>query len=305
MKKKKETSPLLCDTETGMCEITSNFDSTSEEKILTANKPIKIVYYTDPICSSCWGVEPQLRKLKLEYGHIIDIEYKMGGLLPDWSYNNGGISKPSDVATHWDEVSLHYDMPIDGDLWLEDPMSSSYPPSIAIKAAQMQSEEKAVLFLRQMRELMFLHKRNMTKWEHISEAAEGTGLDLIQLLKDYKGKASELFKEDLLMAKKMRVRGFPSFFFANKNEDSEFLYGARPYQDFEEKIKALFPKAVKKNFDTSKEYLFNKFKTLTVREFSELSGMDRHKSELFLDELYTQKWLNKLTIKNGSLYYKE
>lgn len=305
MENNKHTSPLLCDTETGMCEITSNFDSPSEEKILTEDKPIKIVYYTDPICSSCWGVEPQLRKLKLEYGHLIDIEYKMGGLLPDWSYNGGGISKPSDVAAHWDEVSLHYDMPIDGDLWLEDPMSSSYPPSIAIKAAQMQSEEKAVLFLRQMRELMFLQKRNMTKWENISEAAEGIGLDLIQLSNDYKGKASDLFKEDLLMAKKMRVRGFPSFFFANKNEESEFLYGARPYHDFEEKIKALYPKAVKRNYDTSKEYLLTKFKTLSIREFSELSGMDRQKSALFLDELYTQKWLGKLSIKNGCLYYKE
>lgn len=302
MGNKKDTSPLLCDTETGMCEITSNFESPAGEKILTENKPIKIIYYTDPICSSCWGVEPQLRKLKLEYGHLVDIEYKMGGLLPDWKYNSGGISKPSDVATHWDEVSLHYDMPIDGDLWLEDPMSSSYPPSIAFKAAQMQSEEKAILFLRQMRELMFLQKRNMTKWEHISEAAAGIGLDLDQLLKDYEGKAQDLFKEDLLMAKKMGVRGFPSFFFANENEESEFLYGARPYQDFEDKIKPLYPKAKKRDYETSKEYLFTKFKTLTIREFSELSGINRQKSEQFLEELYTKKWLNKLTIKNGNLY---
>ena len=96
-------------------------------------KPIKIIYYTDPICSSCWGIEPQLRKLKLEYGNFIEIEYRMGGLLPDWSYNSGGISKPSDVAHHWDEVSAYYDMPIDGNVWLTDPLSSSYPASIAFK----------------------------------------------------------------------------------------------------------------------------------------------------------------------------
>src|SRR5690554_7289686 len=78
----------------------------------------------------------------------------MGGLLPDWNYNSGGISSPKDVAGHWDEVSVHYDMPIDGDLWLEDPLDSSYPPSIAFKAAEMQSEEKAHLFMREMRELV-------------------------------------------------------------------------------------------------------------------------------------------------------
>lgn len=72
-------------------------------------------------------------------------------------------SKPSDVAQHWDEVSLHYDMPIDGDLWLEDPLDSSYPPSIAFKAVQMQDQEKAILFLREIREMVFLQKKNIAR----------------------------------------------------------------------------------------------------------------------------------------------
>ena len=117
-----------------------------------------------------------MRKLKLEYGDQLEVIYKMGGLLPDWSYNSGGISKPSDVAHHWDEVSIYYDMPIDGDVWLEDPLPSSYPPSIAFKAAQMQNEDKAILFLREIREMVFLEKKNITKWEHIALAAKKTGL---------------------------------------------------------------------------------------------------------------------------------
>ena len=111
-----------------MCEATEGAtDTASKDTVQSNKKPVKIVYYTDPICSSCWGIEPQLRKLKLEYGDAVEIDYRMGGLLPDWNYNSGGIGQPSDVASHWDEVSLHYDMPIDGDLWLEDPLDSSYP----------------------------------------------------------------------------------------------------------------------------------------------------------------------------------
>ena len=69
--------------------------------------------------------------MKLEYGDYINIEYHMGGLVPSWEgFNSGGITKPSDVAHHWDEVSKYYEMPIDGDIWLEDPLHSSYPPSI-------------------------------------------------------------------------------------------------------------------------------------------------------------------------------
>src|SRR5690606_19677226 len=109
-----KSNPLLCDIETGMCETTDenpNISSKSHQQ--STQKAVKLIYFTDPICSSCWGIEPQLRKLKLEYGNSVEIDYRMGGLLPDWSYNSGGIGKPSDVASHWHEVSAHYDMPID------------------------------------------------------------------------------------------------------------------------------------------------------------------------------------------------
>lgn len=304
MKSQKENNPLLCNETTGMCEMPVSCESKEQEQILTDQKPIKIIYYTDPICSSCWGVEPQLRKLKLEYGHLLDIDYKMGGLLADWNYSGGGISKPEDVTDHWDEVSLHYDMPIDGDLWLEDPMSSSYPPSIAFKAAQLQGAEKADIFLRQMRELLFLSKKNMTKWENILLATKNIGIDNIRLLRDYKGKAVANFNEDLLLAKKMGVKGFPTFYFGNNQGASKFIYGARSYDVFESYVLNLFPKAKKKNYDTSAEFLFKKFKTLTLREFSELSGLERQISKDLLEELYEFKWLDRLNTKNGDIFFK-
>ena len=140
----KNNNPLLCDIESGICEIPESSTETVGLSVIPDQQLVKIIYFTDPICSSCWGIEPQLRKLKLEYGHSIAIEYRMGGLLPDWNYNSGGISKPSDVAHHWNEVSEFYDMPIDGDVWLEDPLDSSYPPSIAFKAAQLQGQDIAI-----------------------------------------------------------------------------------------------------------------------------------------------------------------
>jgi predicted DsbA family dithiol-disulfide isomerase len=142
--------------------------------------------------TSCWGIEPQLRRLKAEYGDYIQIEYRMGGLLYNWNYNSGGISKPSDVAEHWDQASRYYEMPIDGDVWLEDPLPSSYPPSIAIKAAQLQDEDKALFFLRRIREMVFLEKKNITRWEHLQKAAMETGLDA-DLLKKQMGK-NDFFK---------------------------------------------------------------------------------------------------------------
>ncbi|MBL1232557.1 MAG: DsbA family protein [Flavobacteriales bacterium] len=298
-----KNNPLLCDIETGMCETTDiNTKDSQSEKQKSNDNLVKVIYYTDPICSSCWGIEPQLRKLKLEYGNNIEIDYRMGGLLPDWSYNSGGISSPSDVAQHWDEVSAYYDMPIDGDVWLEDPLNSSFPSSIAFKAAQLQDNEKAILFLREIREMVFLKKKNIAKWENISIAAEKIGLDVEQLKIDIEGKAKTLFEEDLKLGRELGVRGFPSMFFVDDAGNKEFVYGTKPYVFYEMAILKLNPTITKSEYSKNWEVLFLKYNTLTAKEFSELSGKPRTESEEFLNVLSTDGKLEKLTTKNGAIW---
>jgi predicted DsbA family dithiol-disulfide isomerase len=294
-------NPLLCDPNEGFCALP---DSSSSEEFQAVNseKPVKIIYFTDPICSSCWGIEPQLRKLKAEYGPTIEIEYRMGGLLPDWSYNSGGISKPSDVAHHWDEVSVYYDMPIDGDVWLEDPLSSSYPPSIAFKAAQLQDKEKALLFLREIREMVFLHKKNIAKWENLETAAQKVGLDTDQFKRDYEGKAKQLFQEDLQLAKAYGVRGFPTMYFADSMNNKETVYGTKPYAVYEEAIVRLHPAAAKSTYYKDWKALFATYPSMTAKEFAELSGTPRNECESFLNKLAEQGLLEKFTTKNGAIW---
>ena len=85
-----KNNPLLCDPDSGICEIPTAKNEFEKSAVKASDKSVRILYFTDPICSSCWGIEPQLRKLKLEYGEHLKIEYHMGGLLPDWKYNSGG-----------------------------------------------------------------------------------------------------------------------------------------------------------------------------------------------------------------------
>lgn len=303
--KMEDNNPLMCDPESGICEIPTNKTSSTDSNSVKANKkPVKIIYYTDPICSSCWGIEPQLRKLKLEYGDNIEIEYRMGGLLPNWSYNSGGISKPSDVAHHWDEVSVYYDMPIDGNIWLEDPLHSFYPPSIAFKAAQIQDNEKAILFLREIREMVFLQKKNITKWEHLEMAGKKVGLDIVRFKTDYEGKAKELFQEDLKLGKELGVRGFPTIYFTDTEGNKEMVsvYGSKPYETFENALLKLFPTASKTTYDKTWSSVFSKYHSLAAKEFSVLTGTPRNECEKYLDDLTTQGKLEKQTTKNGAFW---
>jgi predicted DsbA family dithiol-disulfide isomerase len=304
MQNESNNNPLLCDPETGSCEIPFlQHESAAVHPLERTDKPLKVIYFTDPICSSCWGIEPQLRKLKLEYGDCLSIHYHMGGLLPDWNYNSGGISKPSDVAGHWDEVSIYYDMPIDGDIWLEDPLHSSYPPSIAFKAAQLQDTDKAILFLRTLREMVFLQKKNIAKWEYIAAAAKTVGLDEVQLLSDFEGPAFVQFEDDLKLAGSYGVRGFPTLYFEDLNGNREMVYGTKPYTFYEAAILKLNPPAVKGAYSRDWKSIFSRYNSLTAKEYALLTDTSRSESEQLLNDLTANKLLIRSTTKNGAIWH--
>lgn len=298
------TNPLLCDPKQGICEVPAAAaagESTISE--LHSEKPIKIIYFTDPICSACWGIEPQLRRMKMEYGKYIDIEYCMGGLLPTWEgFNGGGISKPSDVYHHWEEVSHHYEMPMVGDVWLKDPLPSSYPPSIAFKAAQMQDGQKAILFLRRLREMVFVEAKNITRPELIAEAATWAGLDAKQLEADSKGPAKSLFEQDLLKARQMGVRGFPTVFFHDANGNRLTVYGVRGYEEFEASIKKLAADASADPLSPEPLTYFEPFKSLTAKELSVFTKTSLQTSSDKLVQLEKAGKLDAVTTKNGTLW---
>lgn len=298
-----KNNTMQCDIETGVCEMPESFT----DGIITAKqKPVRLIYFTDPICSSCWGIEPQMRKLKLEYGDFFDIEYRMGGLLPSWEvYGGSDVANPTEVAQHWEEAGAYYEMPIDGDLWLEDPLHSSYPPSIAFKAAQLQGEEKANYFLRRMKEMIFLEKKNITKWENLQQAALESGLDAEKLKIDFEGKGKELFNEDLQLKRQLGVRGFPTIFFTDKEDNRFKVYGSKPYENFEQALLKLYPQAIKQLINPSYENIFSHYPTVTTKEFSVLTDQNFEDVEKLLNDLYEQKKIDKYISKNGALWTKQ
>lgn len=271
--------------------------------IATKSKQIQVLYFTDPICSTCWIIQPLLRKLKLEYDNYLNIEYCMGGLLPSWEeYNMGKIRKPSDAAKHWEDVCAFHEMPLDGDLWIEDPLTSSYPPSIAFKAAQMQDTRKAILFLRRIKEMVFLEKKNIIRWAFLEKAAFEVGLDSARLLRDFEGKANDLFKEDLLLAKELGVTSFPTLFFSDNLNNQFILKGYQPYERFEEIIHKLIPSVKKKEINTTPKNLFTQFPTMTDKEFAFLSNIPKENAIKILTAMYENGSIGKYESKNGIIW---
>ena len=156
--------------------------------------------------------------------------------------------------------------------------------------------------MREMRELVFLKKKNIAKWEHMATAAKTVGLDVDQLKIDFEGKAKNLFQEDLKIAKDYGVRGFPTVFVLDDAGNRDVVYGAKPYAFYEMAILKVNPTIQKSEYSKNWEELFKIYPTLTAKEFSELSGTPRVDSEGVLNDLTNSGKLEKLTTKNGSMW---
>jgi 2-polyprenyl-6-methoxyphenol hydroxylase-like FAD-dependent oxidoreductase/predicted DsbA family dithiol-disulfide isomerase len=266
-------------------------------------KPLQVLYFTDPVCSTCWIIQPLLRKLHLEYNQYLDIKYCMGGLLPSWEgYNKGQIKQPSDAAKHWEDVCRQHEIPLDGDVWLEDPLPSSYPPSIAFKAAQMQDTDKAILFLRRIKEMLFLEKKNIIKWEYLEKAAFETGLDSARLKRDFDGRAQELFKTDLELATDLGIKVFPTLIFSDGREQLARLAGYHAYERFENIILKLLPGAVKEPIMADPYKLFSTFFSMTDKEYSVLSDVTPEEAKRQLTSLFEEGVIEKHDSKNGTIW---
>jgi len=299
MKTEKEDM-MNCDMETGICEINELSGNHKNDK---SNKAVKLLYFTDPICSSCWGIEPQLRKLKQEYGDYFDIEYRMGGLLKSWSeYGGSDVNGPQSVAQHWEEAGAYYQMPIDGDVWNEDPLHSSYPPAIGFKAAQLQDTHKADRFLRRIKEMVFIEKKNIAKLENLLQAAKDTGLDSHKFEDDFKHKAKQLFEEDLSMAREWGVRGFPTIYFIDGDDNRFKVYGSKPYLVYEQALLKLVQGEVRKEMPSSYDTILKGYDTVTLKEFAVFYNKSSEDAEAILNKLEQQKKVKRMALKAGSLW---
>lgn len=263
---------------------------------------LRVQYFTDPICSTCWIIQPAWKKLILEYGHCLDIQYVMGGLLPSWKECRGKIQSPSDAAMHWKEVADSYKMPLDAGVWTEDPLSSSFPPSIGFKAAQLQDGQKAQLFLRRVREMIFLEKKNIMKWRFLETAALEVGLNTIQFRSDYMGAARDAFEADLALAAELGVVSFPTLIFTDPSGQTVRLKGYQYYQDFEKVILELMPGAIKAPFNHEPASLFRQFPTMVDAEFALLSNLLRKEARTLLQQLNKDGYIEKIESGNGVLW---
>jgi predicted DsbA family dithiol-disulfide isomerase len=140
---------------------------------------LHVVEYTDPACPWAWGSEPKFRKLRAELGPAVHWRRVFGILFDD-----GEAPAPDPAAeaawylTELAEISGHTGAPYPDRLsWVA---RSSWPASLAAKAAERQGPEIADAVLNRLRETTFVDGGPADTPERVIAALRGRvpGLDI-------------------------------------------------------------------------------------------------------------------------------
>jgi predicted DsbA family dithiol-disulfide isomerase len=260
-------------------------------------------YYTDPACPWSWALEPVFRRLCLELGDSLQVEYVMCGMAREFG---------DPVAIVRELLAAGHDsgMPVDARLWLETPPHSSYPACIAIKAAAEQGV--AAGYLRRLREGIMCRGRKLDVGEALVQEARATpGLDVERFRLALASHATlEAFGADMDRAAAVpaehhsegsgRVK-LPSLEFSGQDGSVHGVYG---FSDYGELSQAAVDVGASRSDAPapSVEEALRRFGTMAVAEVAEVCRLPGPRAPAELWRLATEWRVKSERVGNGELW---
>ena len=233
--------------------------------IPTINKPIEMYVFLDPLCSTCWELQPIIRKLQVEYDQYFTIRTVLSTQI-----NNLNIlcKKPLDSIDS-NEIDLQN---------MEHPVL----PSIAVKAAEFQGKRAAHRFFNKIQEHLFLKTKNVLSYSVLQDLAKEINIDVDEFNRDFQSKeCARSFQSDLSITCEMEVTDFPSIVFFNENIEDEGIKisGIYPYEIYVQILQEMLHDEPEKKEPPTLEKLFARFYSLTTDEIAGYYNIPVQKAE--------------------------
>lgn len=263
-------------------------------------KPIEIYMFLDPLCPECWALEPIMKKLQIEYGKYFSIRHVLSGRLA--TLNMGKKKRYETIAELWEKTASRTGMSCDGSVWFENPVSSPYLASIAIKSAELQGKKKGILFLRQLQEVLFLDKQNVSSFDVLKGCARNVGLDLAEFVTDIHSEtAAKAFQCDMKITNEMDVQEIPTlvFFNANVEEEGIKITGLYPYEVYVQILEEMLQEKPEPSKPPSLEGFLKQYKMVASKEIAVVYDMTVSQAEKEMKKLLLKQKVEQIPAKYG------
>lgn len=170
-----------------------------------------LIYFSDPMCSWCYGFSPVIDQIRRAYGHALPIRVVMGGLRPGTDTPMTAEAKAT-VAGHWTHVHEASGVPFDpAVLEREGFVYDTDPAARAVVVARREGEDLAARYLAAAQRAFYAENRDVTSGAVLADLAAEFGLDRSRFLEDW---ASDDAKQetwrDYALSQNAGVTGFPT-----------------------------------------------------------------------------------------------
>jgi putative protein-disulfide isomerase len=198
-----------------------------------------LIYFSDPMCSWCWGFSPVIEAISARYGQALPVRLIMGGLRP------GNVEPMSDKARgevrgHWAKVTEASGQPfgqsvVDRKGFVYD----TDPAARAVVAARRIEAPMGLVYLRAAHRAFYVEGRDVTNLETLADIAGELGLDRGAFLAELgdEGVKQETWN-DYNLSMNAGVAGFPTVIMGPK-PDGQYAMITRGFRAHEEVLAAI------------------------------------------------------------------
>ncbi|WP_281249095.1 ClpXP adapter SpxH family protein [Halobacillus massiliensis] len=267
------------------------------------NKPIEMYVFIDPLCPECWSLEPVIKKLTIEYGRFFTLRPIISGNLA--SLQQCSQKKPEKLKKVWDKTGSRTGMCCDGDVWIENPVSSPLATALAVKAAELQGKKAGMRFLRKIQEYVFLEKKDISNEEVLISCAEKSRLDVNEFKKDlHSESAQKALQCDIKLTKEMDVDSAPSIVLFNESEEDAGLKitGTYSYDVYVKVLKEMLQKDPKPAKKPLLEDFLNHYKFVANKEVAVVFDWTEQQARREMRKLVLKQIAREVPVKHGAFW---
>ena len=183
----------------------------------------EIMYFSDPMCSWCYGFAPEIEKLAAEYRTRMPVQMILGGLRAD-EERPLPESMAAEIAHHWEMVKEASGRNFDFEFFKKHPgfVYNTAPACRAVVAAARLAEPQPMQFQHRLQQAFYEEGKNPTLPETFYGVADSVGMDVGAYRELYESdETEEITRQNFALSRAFGIHGFPTVVLRQVEEEDE------------------------------------------------------------------------------------
>lgn len=196
----------------------------------------ELMYFSDPMCSWCYGFGPVIEKLQQSYAAQMPLQLILGGLRPDED-RPLPEKMSAEIAHHWEAVHESTGREFDFSFFEKHPnfVYNTAPACRAVVAAGRGDAPRPMQFQHALQRRFYGKAEDPTSLDTFASVAEEIGQDPAHFRETYADPETEsITRNNFAMARAFGINGYPTLVLHERDgEDEKHILVARGYMPFE------------------------------------------------------------------------